>query len=287
MQPVQHIGRHASRRHESEPGVDLVAFDATGIECWHLRHQGRSLQTGHPQRLELAALDLVDDGGHVEKPHADLAAHHRHNALRRALVGYMQHVRARHLAKQHARQVMAGAATTRRKREMTGFGLGGCHHVEHRVRCAVRRHDHHVGDAAHQIDRREVFQRVITRSLVKRLVEHQRALRGIGDGVAIGWGAGQFGHRDGPASARLVVHHHRLAERLGKFSAHQARHDVCRAASGQRHQELDRATRVGLGLHPHEGTQGKTQCQHRQELGVVRFHTEPFSIYPQQTIRPV
>ena len=71
--------------------------------------------------------------------------------------------------------------------------------------------------------------------------------RGVGqNGVAVGFRLGDRSHSDRIAGTRAVLHHDRLAELRRNLLQHQTRHDVGRAAGGQRHDHADRLRRPAL-----------------------------------------
>ena len=155
------LRRRARRRHEPEPRVHLVTLDAQLVQRWHVRQERRALEARDAERLHLAVLDLADHRRRVEEPHRHFAGHHGEHALRRALVGDVDEIGPGHLAEQHPRQVVAGAAATRRERELAWLRFRFGDHVRRPRSGAARRDDHHVRHAADERDRREVLRRVV------------------------------------------------------------------------------------------------------------------------------
>jgi hypothetical protein len=92
----------------------------------------------------------------------------------------------------------------------------------------------------------EVLRRIVAGLVEDRLVEHQRALRGERNRIAVGGCARELRHRNRAAGAGLVLDDHRLTEGLRQFLSHVTRNDVRGAARRERHQELDRLRRIRL-----------------------------------------
>ena len=97
-------------------------------------------------------------------------------------------------------------------------------------------------------DRCEIPHRV-----VPDIREHRgrnREHRGIADadGVAIRFAARHLPRREVATRPRLVLDHDLLAEKLSHFLGDHARDSVISAACRRRHQQRDRARRIGLGV---------------------------------------
>ena len=91
----------------------------------------------------------------------------------------------------------------------------------------------------------------VVRNIGERMrVLHERAVGRIENGVAVGRRARDLLRGDHGARARLVLHQHRHAQRLGEPGRHDARLDVRGAAGGEADQHADRLPRFGKGLRP-------------------------------------
>jgi hypothetical protein len=99
----------------------------------------------------------------------------------------------------------------------------------------------------HLADRLEVLVRLVGEVRIERDGRGVRTHLAHQDGVAIGLGAHGAGRAGGAAGARHVLNDHLLAERARHVVGDDARGNVGRAARRERHDQRDRARRIGLG----------------------------------------
>ena len=115
-------------------------------------------------------------------------------------------------------------------------GLGG----------KLRIHHQHLRRNAEQADRREILHRVVAH-LGDRRERRDGRRRRPQEGVAVRRRAGDRLGRDAAVAADAVLDDELLAERLAEPAAREPRHDVDVAAGRERHQDLGRPLRPGLG----------------------------------------
>ena len=188
-------------------------------------------------------LRLLQRRGQVVEDQLHLVGDDVGEGDRRAAIGHMQHVALGHRLEQLRRHVHRGAVAGRGVGNLAGIGLAvvdelldGLH--RHRVR-----HHQHVGELHDARDRRGVADeierqllvergrdRVVGRDEQQRVAVRRRTDRGGGGDIAAGAGA--------------VFHHELLAEMVRQPLAHDARHDIDRAAGGEADQPFHRA--VGI-----------------------------------------
>ena len=82
------------------------------------------------------------------------------------------------------------------------------------------------------------------------------------DGVAIRIRLGDEAGTDGPASAGTILDHDALAELRRELLDHDARDNICGAASSDGHDSPQRFGRPGLGPRVHRG---QPQSAHRHQ----------------------
>ncbi|MNS99637.1 hypothetical protein D3C72_1340450 [compost metagenome] len=159
----------------------------------------------------------------------------------------MRHRQAGFHLQQLHRQVVRAARAGRAVIDAALGGLGlGDEFLGALDRAGRADHQDH-REAAQQRHRSQVLARVVGERFVQHRVEHQRAVVGRQHGIAVGGRARRLGRADGGIAARLVVHHHRLADLGRQPLADGARQEVRAAAGGVGDDPADRLGRVGVG----------------------------------------
>ena len=132
-------------------------------------------------------------------------------------------------------------------------------------------HDSELRIGRDQRDRLEIVQHVVWQ-LVDRAVDHMRAPMADTDRVAVGRGARDASDADRARRSGCVLDDDGLAERRPHPLAHDPRDRIGRAARGERHDQRDRARRIGLRPRKarHSGQRDSTRCQ-VQKLSTGNF----------------
>ncbi len=133
------------------------------------------------------------------------------------------------------------AGARRRVVDLAGIGLRVGDEVAELLVAFGGIEDHHDRHVAERDDRGEIGH-------LETEVRAGRRRHGMGrgidqDGVAVRLRLGDRAHADGVAGAWAVFHNDRLPELGGELIGDDARHDVARAAGGQRHDDADRLGR--------------------------------------------
>ena len=158
----------------------------------------------------------------------------------------MQHLDAGHLLQHRGAQVVGRAGAGRRVSDLAGIGLRVGDELRHGIRRHGRVHHHRVGHVGEQRDRREILHTVERHVGDQRVVHRVHAHRVEQDGVAVGRRARDRAGADVARAAGAVLDDDRLAHRLVQMQRDDARQDVGRPARRPRHQQRDRAVRIGL-----------------------------------------
>ena len=132
-----------------------------------------------------------------------------------------------------------------------------------RVRRHRRVHHHRVGHVGEQRDRREILHAVERHGGEQRVVHRVHAHGVEQERVAVRRRARDRAGADIAGSAGAVLDHDRLAHRLMQMRCDDARQNVGRAAGRPRHQQRDRAARIGL----REGGRGSELRRQRGRQG--------------------
>ena len=153
------------------------------------------------------------------------------------------------------------------ERELARLLLGERDQLGDRLRRKVRmRHDAdaHLGDVA---DRREVAAHVVAGIRIERDVDRGRRRIREHQRVAVGRRLRRLPHGDHAVGAAAVLDHDLLAERIGQPLRDQPRDGVVAAARRERHDQRDRARRIGLRSAAPAGTQTlqRTSCGNRYD----------------------
>ena len=196
-----------------------------------------------------------DVGTHV----IDLAADQRVHRRRAAVERHLRRLRADDPVEHQAGGEEDRADAGVRLVELAGVGL----HVGDELLEVLRREVLLGGDddreAGDQPDRLKILGRPVGEVRIELDGGGVRPHLPHQDGVAVRVGAHRAGRTGGAAGAGHVLHHDLLAERARHVIGGDARRDVGRAARRERHDQRDRAVRIGL----------RERCarQHRQGGG--------------------
>ena len=104
--------------------------------------------------------------------------------------------------------------------------------------------EHDIRRCAGQCDRCEILVRIVGIVGVKARIDHEARTRHQ-DRRAVGRGTGDLGHADIAAGAGTVLDIELLAEALRQLVGQQPRHEVARAAGGERRDDLHRMGGIG------------------------------------------
>ncbi|KAG0755916.1 hypothetical protein G6F22_020456 [Rhizopus arrhizus] len=99
-----------------------------------------------------------------------------------------------------------------------------------------------------------------------------RGRRAQQQGVAVGLGARHEVRTDRRASARLVLHDHELAQRLGHAFGQDAGQHIGGAAGREGRDDLDRPGRIRVGL--------RAQCGGAKQYGGQQFDARANHVFP-------
>ena len=158
-----------------------------------------------------------------------------------------------------------------RRRAGTGRGESGLAFLHRalqlleRARGKGRVHEHDVRLLRNDGEREQILRRVVARIAEERGIHRVRRRMGK-ERVAVRCGLRHLGRRDVAARADLVLHDHRLAERLAHLRRHEPRDDVYRPAGREGDQHVDRLRRISLPIRD-RGDQGRAnscQCSHHR-----------------------
>ena len=129
--------------------------------------------------------------------------------------------------------------------ELAGIGLGEGDQFAQRLPAFRRCRDQHGRLDAERNDRDEIVEGVVGQALVERIAGAEG--RGMHqDGVAVRRRLGDEADAGGPARARAVLDHDRLADLLGELVEDDAPDHVVGVAGRKRNHRLDGARRPGL-----------------------------------------
>ena len=259
MQLLRHGRGRGRRREHAHPALDLQ-LGVTGFRGGrHVGKRRRALRRGDGDGAHPAARERAGDAAGVGNGHQHLAAHHGSHRLVRALVAHEFAGRAGLRLEE-----LEGEVVHARGAGVVGLLRVGLHvrgELLHRPDRPVRAHHDEKRERDGGGDRGEILRRVA------HLLEHHRVggehgARGEKQRMAIGLGARDVLGGDHAGRAEPVLHHDRLAERLGELRRKDARHRIVRAAGGiadhQAHR-LARVIRLGVG--------GKPACRRRAHGG--------------------
>ena len=189
--------RLSSLADQGEPALEAVVRQARLGERRHVGKDRRSLRRRHPERAQLAGLDLPRDRRDPGESHLDLAAHQVGRHLRQALVGNVLDVDLGFAHEQHAGQVQHRAVPRRAVVQHPGLGLGQRDQLLHVLRRHGGMRDEDDRRIAQDADRRDVAQaverdrlvdvrvdRVVVRDDAERVAVLRRAHQPVGGGDA-------------------------------------------------------------------------------------------------------
>ncbi len=170
----------------------------------------------------------------------------------------MEQIDARSLLEHLHRQMVLAAVAARRVRKRR---IGPLRELDEFLEALHRKLRVHGEDELirrHGVDRREIAQRVERHAAVEVRVDGDLAVGQQPHGMAVGRRLRHQLRRDVAVRARAVLHHHRLAERLGKLLREHACRDVGCAPGRNRNDEAERARRKLSEC-------GAARCHERQE----------------------
>ena len=212
----------------------------------NLRRSAHARRAADADRAQGAALQIrlhrrQRRGAEVDLP-ADEVGDHRAHALVRNVVGL-----AAGLVDEHLRgEVQDGAVARRGVVQLPRLGL----QQRHQLLRVVRRHPRVDEDddwrGADDGDRRDVVDRIERHRFVDARVDHV-VVRHHAERVAVGRGLHQRRRADDATGARLVLHHHRVAQGLAEGALRGAHDGVHARRSGHRQDEAHRP--VALRAH--------------------------------------
>ena len=128
-------------------------------------------------------------------------------------------------------------------------------------------------EARDEADRLEILGGLVGEVRIERDRSGVRAHLAHQDGVAVGIGAHRPGRAGGAAGAGDVLHDDLLAERARHVVGGDARGDVGRAAGRKRHDQRDRAGRIGLRAGDPRGERnGGSARGEMQKSAALDFH---------------
>ena len=225
------------------------------------------------KHLHLAVFEMAGNGRQRGVQKGDLPTEERRHRLPGALVRHMHDVDAEAGLERLGGEVMDAADAGGAVVQLARLLLRERHQLLQRVRGHRGMRDQVERRGADQAHRREILER-----LVGQLGEEMRVDRDLADvgdqqRVAVGRRLHDLGHAIDAARAAHVLHHDRLAQRIGELAADQARHRVGKSAGRVRHDDPDRARRIVLRV---RGARDEQCCEDRYETH--RFSSRPLSI---------
>jgi len=176
-----------------------------------------------------------------------------------------------HAAQHFPEQVIQRPVARRGVLVRIGLGLGHRDQLTHRLCRKTRMHQQHIGHRADQTNGPEVLDGIKASVLVQSRVDRLRAADRHQERVAI---LGRFGDRLRAyvsARAGTIFHHDTdAAEHLAEFLADEPADDVIGAARRLRHNNHDRAVRIGRLRMQREIRRQSHPRQHRRKNGAAR-----------------
>ena len=163
-----------------------------------------------------------------------------------SLVGDVPDLDRGHAREQLSRQMGDAAGAAGAERQRSGILLRKRDQLLDRSR-----RDRWMNDDTERRDADEAHRREILAGIVADVRDHARSdgqRRGIGlsQQVAVRGAFRDLTHRDRTDRTGPVLHDDLLAQCLAHLFCDDARHDVCSAAGGERHDQRDRTGRIGL-----------------------------------------
>ncbi len=269
---VDRFLRRTLRQVHADPGGRLVAFEAELVEGRSIREELPALQRRDRDRAQCAGLDVVGQGRqpHHRQPPGDQVG----LRLRRGAVGDVADIDAGHRLEQRAGEVASGAAAIAAGGQLARMRL----EIGHQRRIVGDRHvlvhQQHLRRVADDRDWLHVVLHVHG-ELGIELAEHADGGTDGERGVAVGRRLDERVDRDRGAAARLVLHHHRTAERLRHVIGDDAGGDIDDAAGARGADHGDGPFRIDGGRGRDGGGQDDergNQAMHMISMECIGFN---------------
>ena len=144
-------------------------------------------------------------------------------------------------------------------------------HILHAAPRRIVRNEQRQVEKADRRDWRKVTLHV-ERQLAKKACTHGVGIAQQQHRVTIGLGVGHRGRADDRSGAGPVVDHDGLPQRHAHLFGHRARGEICDAAGAERHDQRDRAARVGALRSRAAPRQHQGQRMPARQQEVTRLH---------------
>ena len=217
-------------------------------QCRHVGKQRKTLRAAHSEREQLTGLDVRNCRRHPRHEHLHLASQNRGGRCLAPLVRYVNQLDTVHACHRIRAHVLKRPDPWTGKVQVTGSRPGELDEFLDRRRPELGRYHDDVRDGGDATDYREVRGRIEWRFLGEP--RSDRHVDGADeDLVTVGFATRDRRRRDVSRRARLVLHHHRLAQRSGELFAHRAGQHVRPGARYRPDDHLDRPLgvfRVGV-----------------------------------------